>query len=379
MRIYCARFGMVVLALVAAIGSTAATAQNAVAKPAASKTATQIDANGRVVVPSLNRRHIVDQSDKLSSDELTRLNRRLREFTDATGAQMVVVLLSTLGDEDIADFGPRAGRIYGIGQRSIDDGVLLTLAPEERKMRIDVGYGLEYALTDAMSRRITGSMKDDLRAERYAAAIELAINSVERTIGTSQARAELEQKRQAEERRHAEERSALLKDVAMGGAGLAAVGGVAGVFLVRRSRRRRREEEERDRNLAAAAKAERERQEANQRAERAKRKRELAERLAAMTPEERAAYDREQQRLAEIAEAARKERLKEAQKREREAELKRLQERDREQRRREKEAAAIDSTPIYTPSYTPSPSPSSSDDYSGGGGSFGGGGSSDSW
>ena len=70
---------------------------------------------------------------------------------------MVVVTLGSLQGYSIEDFGVRLGRHWGIGQEGRDNGILLIVAPNERKVRIEVGYGLEGALTDALSRIIIDS------------------------------------------------------------------------------------------------------------------------------------------------------------------------------------------------------------------------------
>ncbi|MCB1877514.1 MAG: TPM domain-containing protein [Chromatiales bacterium] len=72
----------------------------------------------------------------------------------ATGNQLVVVTLKSLNGMDIADYGYQLGRHWGIGRKDRNNGVLLIVVPNERKVRIEVGYGLEGALTDALSRTI---------------------------------------------------------------------------------------------------------------------------------------------------------------------------------------------------------------------------------
>ena len=65
-----------------------------------------------------------------------------------------MVTLSSLQGDDIADYGYQLGRAWGIGQKGKDNGVLLIVAPNERKVRIEVGYGHEETLTDAASSTI---------------------------------------------------------------------------------------------------------------------------------------------------------------------------------------------------------------------------------
>src|SRR5262249_34081551 len=82
------------------------------------------------------------------------LTEMLARFEQATGQQVVVVTLRSLQGYPIEDFGYQLGRKWGIGQKGKNTGALLIVAPNERKVRIEVGYGLEGSLTDAASRAI---------------------------------------------------------------------------------------------------------------------------------------------------------------------------------------------------------------------------------
>jgi len=103
--------------------------------------------------PALTGR-VVDEAGILSPAFKTQLAAQLAAHEQATINQVVVVTLKTLGGYDIADYGYRLGRHWGIGQKGKNNGVLLIVAPAERKVRIEVGYGLEGVLTDAISRDI---------------------------------------------------------------------------------------------------------------------------------------------------------------------------------------------------------------------------------
>ncbi|WP_122468565.1 TPM domain-containing protein [Brevundimonas lutea] len=103
--------------------------------------------------PALSGR-VVDEGRLLSSAKEAELTQRLEALEQQTGDQLVVVTLRSLEGDDIADYGYRLGREWGIGRQGVDNGVLLIVAPEERKVRIEVGYGLEPVLTDAMSAQI---------------------------------------------------------------------------------------------------------------------------------------------------------------------------------------------------------------------------------
>lgn len=100
--------------------------------------------------PSLSGR-VVDQAGLLEAPVESRLTRMLEAHEKATTEQIVVVTVPDLQGYPIEDFGYRLGRFWGIGQKGKDNGALLIVAPKERRIRIEVGYGLEGRLTDAQS------------------------------------------------------------------------------------------------------------------------------------------------------------------------------------------------------------------------------------
>jgi uncharacterized protein len=100
--------------------------------------------------PALSGR-VVDQANLLSPEREALLTEKLAALEASTGDQLVVVTLNSLGGDEIETYGYQLGRAWGIGQAETDSGVLLIVAPNERKVRIEVGYGLEPVLTDALS------------------------------------------------------------------------------------------------------------------------------------------------------------------------------------------------------------------------------------
>lgn len=103
--------------------------------------------------PALSGR-VVDEAHILSPQTIAKITRKLEEYERGTSNQLVVVTLKSLGGNDISDYGYQLGRYWQIGQKGKNNGVLLIIAPSERKVRIEVGYGLEYLLTDAASSAI---------------------------------------------------------------------------------------------------------------------------------------------------------------------------------------------------------------------------------
>lgn len=102
------------------------------------------------VFPALSGR-VVDSAQMLDAPARTQLTQQLQAHEQATGEQVVVVTLPNLQGLGIEDYGYQLGRAWGIGQKGKDSGALLIVARDERKVRIEVGYGLEGRLTDAQA------------------------------------------------------------------------------------------------------------------------------------------------------------------------------------------------------------------------------------
>jgi uncharacterized protein len=106
-----------------------------------------------LVLPALSGR-VVDDANILDPPTRAALDRKLAELEAKTTDQLVVVTLKSLQGTSVEDFGVQLGRAWRIGQQNKNNGVLLIVAPSERKVRIEVGYGLEGTLTDAVSKLI---------------------------------------------------------------------------------------------------------------------------------------------------------------------------------------------------------------------------------
>ncbi len=106
-----------------------------------------------ITFPPLSGR-VVDEAGILPQAVKERISKRLENLEKESTDQFVVVTLKSLDGYDIADYGYRLGRHWGIGQKEKDNGVLLIVAPNDRKVRIEVGYGLEGVLTDFQCDRI---------------------------------------------------------------------------------------------------------------------------------------------------------------------------------------------------------------------------------
>jgi uncharacterized protein len=128
--------------------------------------------------PELSGR-VVDQAQLLDPAQEQAIAQKLVALEQQTGHQFVVVTLSDLQGYDIADFGYQLGRHWQIGDEKADDGVLLIVAPTERKVRIEVGYGLEPVLTDALSATIIqGAILPKFRAGDPAGGIAAGVDAI---------------------------------------------------------------------------------------------------------------------------------------------------------------------------------------------------------
>ncbi len=94
---------------------------------------------------------VVDDAHVLSDQTQADLNQKLTALEQKTGDQVVVVTLPSLQGYEIEDYGYQLGRAWGIGQKGKNTGALFIVAPAEHKVRIEVGYGLEPVLTDALT------------------------------------------------------------------------------------------------------------------------------------------------------------------------------------------------------------------------------------
>jgi len=128
--------------------------------------------------PTLTGR-VVDQAAILDAAARSRIESKLEQLEAKTGNQLVVATLRSLQGYDIADYGFRLGRNWGIGQKSLNNGAILIVAPNERKVRIEVGYGLEGTITDAVSRLIIeNAILPRFRAGDFAGGIERGVDDL---------------------------------------------------------------------------------------------------------------------------------------------------------------------------------------------------------
>ena len=136
-----------------------------------------------VSFPPLSGR-VVDQAGLLDAATEARLSQLLAAHEQASSDQLVVVTLSDLQGLPIEDFGYQLGRHWGIGQQGKDNGVLLLVARDERKVRIEVGYGLEGTLTDAQTTLIIQQkLLPAFKRGAYAEGISAGVDAILQVLG----------------------------------------------------------------------------------------------------------------------------------------------------------------------------------------------------
>jgi uncharacterized protein len=129
--------------------------------------------------PALTGR-VVDEARLLSPAREAELTGKLAALERDTSDQLVVVTVNSLQGYEIEDYGYQLGRAWGIGQAGGNNGVLLIIAPEERKVRIEVGYGLEPVLTDALSALIIqNQILPSFRTGGYEAGITRGVDAID--------------------------------------------------------------------------------------------------------------------------------------------------------------------------------------------------------
>ncbi|PPD54733.1 MAG: hypothetical protein CTY10_07490 [Methylotenera sp.] len=106
-----------------------------------------------VAIPELKSR-ITDLTQTLSADQHVQLDSKLAAFEQQKGSQIAVLIVPTTQPEDIAQYSIRVVEKWKIGREKIDDGVLILVAKDDRKIRIEVGYGLEGAIPDLIAKRL---------------------------------------------------------------------------------------------------------------------------------------------------------------------------------------------------------------------------------
>ncbi|MCP3463443.1 MULTISPECIES: YgcG family protein [unclassified Bradyrhizobium] len=135
-----------------------------------------------VAVPQLTGR-VVDLTGTLSSGDVASLTSRLRDYENRKGSQIAVLIVPSTQPETIEQYSIRVADAWKVGRKKIDDGAILLVAKNDRHLRIEVGYGLEGALTDVTSRRIIDEViTPKFRTGDFAGGISDGVDRIMRVI-----------------------------------------------------------------------------------------------------------------------------------------------------------------------------------------------------
>jgi uncharacterized protein len=131
-----------------------------------------------VAVPPLSGR-VVDQTGTLSAGDISALTKTLKNLETRKGSQVAVLIVPTTAPETIEQYSIRVAEAWKIGRKKIDDGALLVVAKNDHKLRIEVGYGLEGALTDVTASRIIDEIiVPKFRNGDFAAGISAGVDRI---------------------------------------------------------------------------------------------------------------------------------------------------------------------------------------------------------
>nr|WP_245964809.1 YgcG family protein [Trinickia dinghuensis] len=133
-------------------------------------------------VPTLTAR-VTDETGTLSDEQKATLEQTLKDFEAKKGAQIAILLVPTTEPETIEQYSIRVVEQWKLGRKNVDDGVLLIVAKNDHALRIEVGYGLEGVLTDAMSNRIIGeTIVPRFRQQDFYGGLSAGIESIMRVV-----------------------------------------------------------------------------------------------------------------------------------------------------------------------------------------------------
>jgi uncharacterized membrane protein YgcG len=213
-----------------------------------------------------------DFANQLPVTTVQDLEKKVRDYERTTGNEIAVAVVPSLNGMLVDEYARGLFHAWGVGKRALNNGVLFVWAPKERRIRIEVGIGLQGVLTDVAAGRIVSRVRDLFRGGRYDAGVNAAVDGIIEVLGTGQAGGtsaqdernfvernspeELERQRREEARRQQEEDAARAASERMRliDYGLAAVLVVA-LYLIYRRMRAARWQEELPRGLAEADQA----------------------------------------------------------------------------------------------------------------------------
>ncbi len=165
-----------------ALGRLFAVALAVVAVSVAGAATWDVNKDGLRPVPPLSG-HVTDLTGTLSAGDRQVLDAKLRDWEARTTNQLVVLVVPSTAPETIDDYGIRVADAWKIGQKGEDNGAIFIVAKDDKRMRIEVGYGFEGVLTDVTSRRIIGESVAPLFSQgKFAAGIDAGVDRIMKVV-----------------------------------------------------------------------------------------------------------------------------------------------------------------------------------------------------
>jgi uncharacterized protein len=131
-----------------------------------------------VAIPELSHR-VTDLTATLNTEQVTALEAKIAAFEAKKGSQIAVLILPTTQPEDIATFGIRVAEAWKIGRKNVDDGVILIVAKDDRRSRLEVGRGLEGVIPDAIAKRVLAeTIKPYFKTDDYEGGIDAGVTQL---------------------------------------------------------------------------------------------------------------------------------------------------------------------------------------------------------
>jgi len=142
------------------------------------------DSSGLAPIPALTAR-VTDETNTLSASERQALERKLADWEQQSGNQLVVLIVPSTKPEPVESYSIRVAEAWKIGRKGKDNGAIFLIAKDDRRMRIEVGYGLEGVLTDITSHRIIDETVAPLfRQNRFADGIDAGVDRIIAVVGS---------------------------------------------------------------------------------------------------------------------------------------------------------------------------------------------------
>lgn len=131
-----------------------------------------------VAIPPLQQ-HVTDLTQTLSANEQAALESKLAQFEQQKGSQIAILLIPTTQPEAIEQYAIRVAEAWKLGRKGVDDGILILVAKEDRKMRIEVGYGLEGIVPDSIANQvILDAMKPRFKQDDFYGGLDVATDQL---------------------------------------------------------------------------------------------------------------------------------------------------------------------------------------------------------